>query len=85
MRSAWLVLLFTVTVVAAGCGPACNASSVCSVTGMGADEQVCDGSNFVTCDDGDRGKTIACMQRAEVAVCTPSGWAFQPAGTGAGH
>jgi hypothetical protein len=69
----------------AGCGAPCNSSSVCAVSGgTGADEQVCDGSDNRLCNDEDRGLTIACKSRAEVAVCTPNGWAFQPAGTGSG-
>jgi hypothetical protein len=76
-----LFLVVTVAAVTLGCGPACNSSSVCSVTGApGADEQVCDGSGFVSCPDDNRGAVINCQNRNQRAVCSPNGWAFEPTG-----
>jgi hypothetical protein len=77
--------LFLCVTAVAGCGPACNSSNICAVTGAaGTDEQVCDGSDFRVCDDSDRGLTISCMTRNQVAVCGPGGWSFQPVGSGGG-
>jgi len=63
-----------------GCGPACNPSNACAVTGAPGPEQlVCDGNDNVACNDEDRGKVINCG-RNQRAVCSPDGWAFEPTG-----
>jgi hypothetical protein len=76
-----LCAVLSVSIVTTGCGPACNAASACAVTGApGPDQQVCDGSDNITCNDGNRGKVIDCGKRNQRAVCTPNGWAFEPTG-----
>ena len=72
--------LSLVTVALTGCGPACNSSNICSVSGSPGDQAVGDGSDFRGCNDGDRGLTINCMTRNQRAVCSPNGWAFEPTG-----
>jgi hypothetical protein len=83
MRAFVVAAIVSLATAVAGCGPVCNSSSLCSVTGgTGIEEQVCDGNNFRSCDQNDQGLTIGCMARNQVAVCTPNGWAFQTAGPG---
>jgi len=60
------------------CGPACNRGAICSVENTGKDETVCDGNGFVSCTDKNRGQVIACENKALEAVCSPSGWSFEP-------
>jgi hypothetical protein len=77
-RIATLVLA-AATLAVAGCGPQCNSSSVCAVVGSGSDIQVCDGSDYRSCNDGNRGEQVPCVHRPEIALCTTTGWTFVPA------
>jgi hypothetical protein len=62
----------------AGCGPACDHSNVCAVEGnAGSDTGVCDGSDFVHCDDSHRGQVIFCGNQPRKAVCGAGGWSFE--------
>jgi hypothetical protein len=72
VRSLVSILLF-----AAACGPLCDRSSKCALTGHGSDVQLCDGSDFRSCGDGNRGQVVTCDKSPQEAVCAPSGWAFQ--------
>lgn len=71
-----LVLLVTTV---AGCTAPCNPASVCAVIGSPPNQQVCNGRHYVPCDDGTRGETISCVNKPQRAVCSPAGWAFEPA------
>lgn len=62
------------------CEPPCNTANVCAVTGRPPDTLVCDGGDWVHCDEANRGKTAVCGEQGRRAVCTPSGWAFEPTG-----
>jgi hypothetical protein len=70
----WILVsgLFT----AAACGPRCDHSSVCAVVGAGTAEQVCDGSDYRSCGDSNRGQMIPCVHTPQTAECTPTGWTF---------
>ena len=80
-RIATLVLA-AAAACAAGCGPSCNNSSLCAVVGTGADIQVCDGSDYRSCNDSNRGQQVPCVHKPEIAICTTSGWTFVPAPNG---
>ena len=83
MFARWALSLVVFAVaLAAGCGPNCNQASVCAVIGTGADIRVCDGGDYRDCGNGNRGQTVSCSQRAEVAICTTTGWTFVPTGNG---
>jgi hypothetical protein len=75
-----VAMLAAAVALVTGCGPVCNSSAVCAVDGISPNDTVCDGSSFKSCDSSDRGAVIMCSTRSQEAVCTPSGWAFQPAG-----
>jgi len=74
-----LVALFALMLLAPGCGPPCTKAGICGVDGNGSDIAVCDGDNYVKCEDATRGKVIGCDPKPQEAVCTPNGWAFEPA------
>ena len=64
-----------------GCGPACDSKNVCAVTGKPGDVDVCDGKDFITCDDKHRGQEILCpAAEAKKAVCGAAGWSFESGG-----
>ena len=60
----------------AGCGAPCDTNSVCAVD---QNNLVCDGTGFIECGDGNRGQSIPCAHRPEVAICTSTGWTWQDA------
>ena len=62
-----------------GCGPVCDSSNKCAVSGHPPDVRVCDGSDFRSCGDGNRGQQVGCTNSPKQAVCTPDGWAFENA------
>ncbi len=67
-----------VSLALSACGPACDSKNVCAVEGnAGADTMVCDGSNFVSCDDGHRGVAIFCVDQPRKAICGADGWSFE--------
>lgn len=80
LRSLFLPFGFVLLVGAGavGCGAPCNHANLCAVTGMGDNMEVCDGNGFRPCDDHNRGLAIGCGTRPQQAVCTLSGWTFQP-------
>ena len=60
------------------CGPHCNDDTICAVEGQAGDSTgVCDGSDFVQCDDGHRGATIFCGNMPRKAICGAGGWSFE--------
>ncbi len=70
--------------LAAGCGPRCDQSSLCAVVGTGDNIQICDGNDYKSCGDNNRGQTIPCVHQQQVAECSPTGWTFlstAPGGT----
>ncbi len=70
------LLALSATLLGVGCGALCNTDNACAVTGMAPDTQVCDGSNFVSCDDSNRGKVVSCPLSNRRATCSPNGWTF---------
>jgi hypothetical protein len=73
-RLAWVALVFAV-----GCGGVCGHSNACAVEGQPPDLKICDGSDYRSCGDGNRGQAVSCVHGAQQAVCTLEGWTFQPA------
>jgi len=76
------VVSYTLVLIAAlssACGPRCATESVCAVLGSGANFEVCNGDDWVACDDSTRGVAIACVNSPRTAVCSPSGWTFENA------
>ena len=69
--------LALVSLTAAGCGQPCDADHTCDLDGDG---KICDGHDFVTCADANRGKRIECGRTPRAAVCSPSGWAYDNTG-----
>lgn len=62
----------------AACGPACHTANLCAVDGTAEEDKlVCDGSDFVACDDDHRGVTIFCDDLPRKASCGRSGWSFE--------
>ena len=62
----------------AGCGALCNTDNACATTGMPGSIQICDGSDFKSCGDSNRGQTVLCPKIAERAICSPNGWTVEP-------
>jgi len=78
MRTTLALLALLATAGLAACGPACDHSNVCAVEGQAGDDTgVCDGSDFVTCDDDHRGQVIFCESQPRKAVCGAGGWSFE--------
>jgi hypothetical protein len=75
----WSVRALFLLILVAGCGPACDSSNVCAVTGHPPDVQLCDGNDYRSCSDGNRGQVVSCVHTSKQAVCSPDGWAFQNA------
>ena len=68
-----------------GCTPPCNSAAVCAVNGQNENATVCDGKDYVSCTDKNRGQVISCVHQPEHAVCTPQGWTFEPTVSGSGQ
>ena len=68
----------------AGCGPHCDRAHVCAVDGRPPNVEVCDGDEFRTCGNGNRGAQIDCGEAPRRAVCTLDGWTFENAEGGDG-
>jgi hypothetical protein len=49
------------------------------VGAAGADTEVCNGDDYVTCNDGNRGDVIYCGAQPRKAVCGADGWSFESA------
>jgi|GEM_PF-2735241 len=81
MRFGLLITVFITVFVSlfavAGCGALCNSDNACATTGMPGETQICDGSSFRSCDDGNRGQTVSCPKVSERAVCSPHGWTIE--------
>jgi hypothetical protein len=80
LHEATLLLAVSIVSDGSGCGAPCSSSSLCAVDGTADELSVCDGVQYRECGASDRGLTIACRTRPQAAVCTPSGWTFQPTG-----
>lgn len=64
----------------AACGPPCNQDHRCAVDGVaGQPLAVCNGDEYITCDEGNRGATIFCVSQPRKAICGAGGWAFESA------
>ena len=60
-----------------GCGQPCDSEHLCDVD---SDAKVCDGKNFSSCGDSNRGERIECVRTPRAAVCTPTGWTYDNTG-----
>ena len=73
-------LLVFAALALSACGPACDHQNICAVQGQAGDDTgVCDGSDFVTCNDDHRGQVIFCDSQPRKAVCGAGGWSFEHA------
>lgn len=77
MRPSLATFVFAaLATLAAACASPCNKGGTCAVEGQGNDLTVCDGSDWQSCGDADRGKIIYCGKGAMAAECTTNGWTF---------
>ena len=72
------MLLLTASGMLAACGPPCNQARRCAVDGeAGQPLEICNGDDFVTCEDGNRGAVVFCENQSRKVVCGPGGWSFE--------